>query len=69
MASASATGFSSAEGFSRWDGGQPSVFMLIVVWLFIGALIRSLPLCLQRILPYTVIVLLVGLGLGLVGAE
>jgi len=61
-------GFNGAEKFEEWDGGQPSVLMLIIFWLFIGALIRSLPLSLQRRLPYTVLVLLVGLGLGYLGA-
>jgi len=37
---------------------------LIVCWLLLGVVIRSLPLSLQRVLPYTVILLVVGCGLG-----
>jgi len=65
---ASSAPFNGAEQFEEWDAGQPSVLMLIIAWLFVGAVIRSLPLSLQRRLPYTVIVLLVGLGLGYLGA-
>jgi NhaP-type Na+/H+ or K+/H+ antiporter len=52
------------EVYGDWNARQPSVLIMIVFWLFLGAGIRSLPLSLQRFLPYTVIVLLVGMGVG-----
>ena len=56
------------EQYDDWNAKQPSVLIMIVFWLFLGAGIRSLPLALQRFLPYTVIVLLVGMGVGYFGA-
>ena len=56
------------EQYDDWNAKQPSVLIMIVFWLFLGAGIRSLPLSLQRFLPYTVIVLLVGMGVGYFGS-
>jgi NhaP-type Na+/H+ or K+/H+ antiporter len=57
------------DDYEKWDSEQPSVLIMIVFWLFLGSVIRSLPLSLQRFLPYTVIVLIVGLGVGYYGAR
>jgi len=51
------------------DSTQPAALVMVLLFVFIGAMIRQLPLKLQRYLPYTVIVLMVGFGVGAIGAS
>jgi sodium/hydrogen exchanger 10/11 len=60
---------SSSASFDAWNNLQPAVMTLVMFWLLAGAIIRSLPLSLQGVLPYTVLVLLAGLLFGIFAAN
>ena len=57
------------EEFEDLESTQATVLVMICFWLFLGAAIRSMPLSIQRHIPYTVFVLVAGLGLGWLGSE